>query len=453
MFRSPEPIEQRSLPDYTKKIIDANNMDTVANFWQIGEFKRMVNRLDAGATLLDDFSRMVLERAHIEKKYAQMLSSWSKKWGDKIAKGPEENEGTLKPAWKGLLTEADELSEIHARTDTQLRETVQQEVAKRKKETFTRQLRGWRVSKDAHDRFAKAEKPWAKRLKASKKAKKAYYSACETRDALEAKLRIVRSDVTVPDEERAKMEAKVDKAIATANDTRALYQDSIQQLQDDKARFEAEMKEAYNFCEDVEQKRQDFFKEMMTKYHAILSQHTPDQCQAMLKEIEGINPDADLVRFRRQKGTDMPLCVPSFQDYGSKPTIEIVVDQTITEHLPVGTTDLQAESTSDDEDDDNDDDDDTEEDEQEWEPREPLPPSNPEVGRPVRAIYDYGAEDDEEITVAAGDGIRLIEEEDEQGWCKGITVDGAVGLFPACYVEDITEEEYRAIKEGTAAEC
>ena len=65
----------------------------------------------------------------------------------KIAKGPEENEGTLKPAWKGLLTEADELSEIHARTDTQLRETVQQEVAKRKKETFTRQLRGWRVSK------------------------------------------------------------------------------------------------------------------------------------------------------------------------------------------------------------------------------------------------------------------------------------------------------------------
>ena len=65
-------------------------------------------------------------------------------------------------------------------------------------------------------------------------------------------------------------------------------------------------------------------------------------------------------------------------------------------------------ATSDDEDDDNDDDDDTEEDEQEWEPREPLPPSNPEVGRPVRAIYDYGAEDDEEITVAAGDGIRLV---------------------------------------------
>lgn len=79
-----------------------------------------------------------------------------------------------------------------------------------------------RRTQDAHDRFAKAEKPWAKRLKASKKAKKAYYSACETRDALEAKLRIVRSDVTVPDEERAKMEAKVDKAIATANDTRAV---------------------------------------------------------------------------------------------------------------------------------------------------------------------------------------------------------------------------------------
>nr|XP_039272018.1 drebrin-like protein [Styela clava] len=56
----------------------------------------------------------------------------------------------------------------------------------------------------------------------------------------------------------------------------------------------------------------------------------------------------------------------------------------------------------------------------------------------ARALYDYQAADDSEITFDPDDIITNIEMIDE-GWWRGSTPDGKYGLFPANYVELITE--------------
>lgn len=93
---------------------------------------------------------------------------------------------------------------------------------------------------------------------------------------------------------------------------------------------------------------------------------------------------------------------------------------------------------------------------------EPLTDTG-EPGVPVRALYDYqGAESDElsfrqgtyvntisrryiycmfveydnDCFCFSGDLFEKLEDEDEQGWCKG-RKDGRVGLYPANYVEPI----------------
>ncbi|XP_055316713.1 drebrin-like protein [Sitodiplosis mosellana] len=55
-------------------------------------------------------------------------------------------------------------------------------------------------------------------------------------------------------------------------------------------------------------------------------------------------------------------------------------------------------------------------------------------GLRARALYDYQADDESEITFDPGDIITHIDQIDE-GWWQGLGPDGAYGLFPANYVE------------------
>ncbi|KAG7481327.1 hypothetical protein MATL_G00065450 [Megalops atlanticus] len=54
----------------------------------------------------------------------------------------------------------------------------------------------------------------------------------------------------------------------------------------------------------------------------------------------------------------------------------------------------------------------------------------------VRALYDYQAEDDSELSLEPGDIISAVETVDK-AWWRGCSKDGRQGLFPANYVETI----------------
>jgi len=77
-------------------------------------------------------------------------------------------------------------------------------------------------------------------------------------------------------------------------------------------------------------------------------------------------------------------------------------------------------------------------DEEEWDEEGHIDPlvDNGEPGVKVRALYDYEAAESDELDFKAGDCFEKLEDEDEQGWCKG-RKDGKVGLYPANYIEVI----------------
>jgi protein kinase C and casein kinase substrate in neurons protein len=57
------------------------------SFWEIDYFKRTVKRAEDGLHMCRELSRMIAERAEIEKDYAKKLQIWSKKWSEAIEKG------------------------------------------------------------------------------------------------------------------------------------------------------------------------------------------------------------------------------------------------------------------------------------------------------------------------------------------------------------------------------
>jgi len=74
-------------------------------------------------------------------------------------------------------------------------------------------------------------------------------------------------------------------------------------------------------------------------------------------------------------------------------------------------------------------------------PLPPLPPSTSKLK--ARALYDYKAADDTEISFTADSIIRITRNDDSiPGWLEG-DIDGKRGLFPGNYVQILGQTELK----------
>lgn len=62
------------------------------SFWDVGQYKRTVKRVDDGLKLCHQLMQLVRERGVIEANYAKELQKWSNRWADQIDKGEMELE-------------------------------------------------------------------------------------------------------------------------------------------------------------------------------------------------------------------------------------------------------------------------------------------------------------------------------------------------------------------------
>lgn len=124
-----------------------------------------------------DLQSLINERAEIEKGYAKNLKSWAKRWGDIIEKGPEY--GTIEAAWKGILTEADRLSEVHLNVKDDLVGDVSNMIKTWQKDNYHKTMMHIKERKEMEENFKKAQKPWAKHLGKVEKCKAEYHNGCK----------------------------------------------------------------------------------------------------------------------------------------------------------------------------------------------------------------------------------------------------------------------------------
>ena len=90
-----------------------------------------------------------------------IFAGWSKKWNDLVTKGPEY--GSLKSSWLNVMSEADQLAEIHNELQIRLVNQVHGNLQKWKSANYHKSLLSWKETKTAEEGFSKAQKPWAKR--------------------------------------------------------------------------------------------------------------------------------------------------------------------------------------------------------------------------------------------------------------------------------------------------
>lgn len=236
------------------------------SFWDIGNYKRVVKRIDDGARLCSDFVKMAQERADIEAKYVKNLQHWARKWDDLVSKGPEY--GTLEVGWKATLKEAVKLADIHVEIHRKIQDEIIESIQSWKSQNYHKSLMHLKETKKADDGFARAQKPWAKRLQKTQRTKKMFHQAARELEFQSNALQVAESNPDCTGEQCAKIRDKRDKAQKDLDKTLGKYKERLGDLQHYQSRYIEDMKIQFTKCQEFEQERMEFFKITLQNFKA-----------------------------------------------------------------------------------------------------------------------------------------------------------------------------------------
>nr|XP_031828755.1 protein kinase C and casein kinase substrate in neurons protein 1 isoform X4 [Nomia melanderi] len=442
---------------------------TSDSFWEPGNYKRTTKRIEDGHKLCDSLIALVQERAEIEKSYAKALKNWSKNWNDKIEKGPEY--GTTEAAWKGVLVEADRLCDLHLRVKEDLCNDIIQKVKTWQKDNYHKSMMTLKERKEMEDAFKKAQKPWVKLLQKVEKSKSEYHNSCKTERTAANMERNASADSSLSPDQMArgsenvkKMQDRVQKTKEEVQKAKEKYEATLQEINQYNPKYMEDMTQVFDRCQEMEAQRLQFFKEVVLfDLHKCLniSQDPilPQIYEEFYHTINNADHEKDLKWWSNNHGVNMAMNWPQFEEFPpvnnkskSKPSSRVIstdgshgdsktdtissskhsteknnhdgntVNRTST--ITNGTNAKQETNPFE---------------EEEWDEDggEPLV-DNGEPGVPVRALYDYEGAEADELSFKQGDIFEKLEDEDEQGWCKG-RKDGRVGLYPANYVDLVSQ--------------
>ncbi|KAL4089678.1 hypothetical protein QTP88_024677 [Uroleucon formosanum] len=462
------------------------------SFWEPGNHKRTTKRIEDGYRLCNDLITLIQERSDIEKAYSKSLKGWSKKWNEIIEKGPEY--GTTEAAWKGVLVEADRLCDLHIRVKDDLCNDIMQQVKTWQKDNYHKTVLHIKERKEMEESFKKAQKPWCKLLTKVNKTKNEYHIACKAEKSASNQERNASADSSLSMDQVKKMQDRVAKSKEEVQKAKEKYEMALQELNAYNPKYMEDMTVVFDRCQETEARRLQFFKDTLFTIHKCLNVSQdpvlPQIYEEFYHTINNADHEKDLRWWSNNHGVNMAMNWPLFEDYieefrdiskgkikESIPagTITLINQRSVGEDLHVN--DLHtthpkinskkptvASSRSNDSTDDHKQS--TEKsngtkshtitngasnsqtpdsnpfEEEEWDEEEGVGPDgalvdNGEPGVPVKALYDYEGAEADELSFKQGELFEKLEDEDEQGWCKG-RKDGRVGLYPANYVESVS---------------
>uniref|UniRef100_A0A5S6QSH0 SH3 domain-containing protein n=1 Tax=Trichuris muris TaxID=70415 RepID=A0A5S6QSH0_TRIMR len=453
----------KKMPHMETSISEENVGASSDSFWEIGQYKRAVKRVEDGVKLCSDLTLMMRERGEIEASYAKALHHWSKKWSDHIEKGAEY--GSSQVAWQSLTEEARCRGDLHSHVRDRLIDEVCNVIKLWSKDTFHKSTFGVvKEGKEVEDAFKKAQKTWVKLYTKVMRTRRDYFNASRLERSAINQEKNAKNNSDISIEQAKKLSEKALKCRDDRDKAERAYKKALDDLSEHKPRYQEDMIQVFKRCQEKEVKRLRFFKEMLQGVHVCLDLSAETKLKTIYSTMRAVIDRADAEKdvdwWEKQQGPGMSMNWPVFEPYTpeirditkkrqTSKEVEPVtlISQRLSISEPNGTTaekenslnqstDQKASSPCDKMDGAVDGSPDSPFDD-EWDDGEQtcdgsVAESSAKKGILVKALYDYDKQEDDELSFKKGDIFEKLEEEDEQGWCKG-RKDGVTGLYPANY--------------------
>eukprot|EP01137_Pigoraptor_chileana_P027886 Opistho-2@11070 len=370
-----------------------------------------------------NIAEYIKRRAKIEENYGKELLSLAK-----LLSGKDEV-GTLKASIESLRQETDDMGQAHMRMAVQLGTEYEKPLSEFK----TRQKLD---RKAAEDPLKKSQKAKLNAFDKLIKSKKSYDTKCKEADSLEEMAN--RGGGKDP----AKARQKADKARQAAHLADSQYQEIVRQLEDIRVGWEEEFVMCAQRFQELDVERINFTRDTIWNCLNVFVAQTKFDEQSnekIRKSLEACNPEADVEQVALLLGTGRerppgavyinyyngPTAAPNAYETGRSSRASFSAGGGSGGGSASGgsvrASSFGAASTSGGT--------------MRGAPppvmEEPEPPRS--TGEFVRALYDYEAQGDEELSFRAGDYITIVSREDDLWWLGEIN--GFQGMLPTNFVE------------------
>ncbi|XP_069764983.1 protein kinase C and casein kinase substrate in neurons protein 1 [Narcine bancroftii] len=391
---------------------------TSNSFWMPDRYKSTAKRVDDGYKVCNDIILCFQERAKIEKHYGLQIAAWSRKWKPLVEASPMY--GTLLKAWHAFLTSADRLSQLHMEIHKSLETEEMGKIRKWQKEMYHKKFfGGFKETHEVEHGFRKAQKPWAKKLKKAGKLKKLYHVKRKKERVAFLQESSCKANPAVPSRKHQQLQRLREKRSQEAEKVKQRYIKAIEDLNKYNPKYMEEMEMVFAQSQQLDQKRTVFLRQVFLSIHRHLDVTKNESFRSIFEGLHhtvlSINDQSDLKWWRNTYGPGMPTNWPYFEEWS--PETEKITDKKGKGQKEGEKVVLQSLSLN---------------------KGYALGEDGTNIpGVRIRALYDYSSQESDELSFKAGQELTKVEDEDEQGWCKGYLDGGRIGLYPANYVEVI----------------
>ncbi|XP_078094514.1 protein kinase C and casein kinase II substrate protein 3 [Mustelus asterias] len=257
----------------------------------------------------------------------------------------------------------------------------------------------------------------AKTLKETEKLKKLYHAKRKKERVAIVRENSGRANQTTSASKQRKLHGQREKCNQEAEKVKLRYTKTMEDLNKYNPKYMEEMEMVFDQSQQMEQKRIIFLKQIFLSIHRHLDVTNNESFRSIFKDLQqtvlSVNEQNDLKWWRNTHGPGMPTNWPHFEEWS--PEREKITDKKGKGKKEGDKVVLQSLSLS---------------------KGYSLGEDGTNIpGVRIRALYDYTSQESDELSFKAGQELTKVEDEDEQGWCKGYLDGGRIGLYPANYVE------------------
>ncbi|CAI4225567.1 unnamed protein product [Auanema sp. JU1783] len=438
-------------------------------FWEIGLYKNNVRRIKDGIDQLEDYTKMLKERAELEAKYSKSLTLFSEKW-----RGFASNHlmnGSVQTAWLGVVSHADTLSQAHDDLRKRLNEEITKKIMSFRKENYHfSAFRAPKECREIEDEFEKAQRQWKKLFDRMDNAKKNFHIACSSERTALIAHQNAKADTSISPDTAQKFSERLKRCEEETKKLKEEYEKTLKELTQYRTPYVENMTFVFEKCQKLELDRCIFLLEQMRETQKAFvdllnNEKIHDQQQDLENVLQTLNKaslDKDLDEWSKNYGVHTSTTWPEFETFcpeirnisgkaGNKKCEGVILtkqsikydDNPITnslEHtrLENNTENIRIETTQPKTIEKKNEDNDKEASAESYNitTTTELEQSRANATTAI-ALYDYNPVEPDEIHLIKDEIIELTSTPDSLGWCAGRKKDGESGFFPFSYVKTL----------------